>query len=283
MRKITLALVVCSLFAILDPSSAALAQTSAAKPGATSSEKPNLRFFQQFITDAAIVDKQWYGIEFRWQNGAVPPIESADGILLTPTIAINPVKNLEVGGMVSFIDYELDHDIVRPGTSDPFSGDSGLGDLTAWGKYRILNGPVTFSAGALLTLPTGSEDEGLGTGEVTPGVFASFRAKAGDGYFMGNAAMRIFSDATILNIDFDGQTSAFLGGGYIWEAYEGWVFSGELTVESEHYDELNSDFRATAGVQYVGFKHHYLRGATSIGLTDGAPDFELILGYAYSY
>src|SRR5262249_30486351 len=98
--------------------------------------KPNMRFIQQFFQDAAIVDKQWYGAELRYQSGAVPPIENADAFVVAPTIAISPFKNLEVGGTAPYISYDLDHPRPRPGETHDFDGDSGLGDLTLWGKYR---------------------------------------------------------------------------------------------------------------------------------------------------
>jgi len=250
-----------------------------------------MRFIQQFFQDAAIVDKQWYGAELRYQSGAVPPIENADAFVVAPTIAISPFKNLEVGGTAPYISYDLDHPRPRPGETHDFDGDSGLGDLTLWGKYRFYDsGGVSFTAGAVLTLPTGSDDDGLGTGEVVPGGFAAVRVKAGDGYFLGEAGVRLNQDATILDTEVSGRNSTFLGGGYIWEAYDNWVASGEVTAESERFDDSDSpfsmgssDFRATGGIQYLGLAHQFLRGGISVGFSDGAPDFEVIFGYAYAF
>lgn len=288
MRKSPPALTV-SFSLVLLASGSALAQS--ATTAGSSAEKPNMRFIQQFSQDAAIIDKQWYGIELRWQSGAVPPIEKADGFLLTPTIAISPFHNLEVGGSVSYVSYDLDNARPRPGETRNFSGDSGLSDLTAWGKYRIVEKEgVTFTAGVQMTLPTGSEEDGLGTGKVVPGAFGAVRVKAGDGYFLGDVGFKFNHDATILGSDLNGRNSTFIGGGYIWEAYEDWVVSGEITVESERFDDTDSpfalgssDFRATGGIQFLGLSHSFLRGGVSIGLSDGAPDFELIVGYAYHF
>jgi len=254
-------------------------------------EKPNVRFIQQFAQDAAIVDKQWYGIEMRFQSGAVPPIEKADGFVVAPTIAISPFPNLEVGGTAPYISYDLDSPRPRPGELEDFDGDSGLSDLTLWGKYRFYNkGGFSITAGALLTLPTGSEDDGLGSGNVVPGGFASVRIKAGDGYFLGTAGIKFNQDATVLDSDLNGRNSAFFGGGYIWEAYENWVVSGEVTSESERFDDSDSpfsvgssDFRLSGGIQFLGLAHQFLRGGLSVGLSDGAPDYELIFGYAYHF
>ena len=101
---------------------------------------------------------------------------------------------------------------------------------------------------------------------------------------------RFNQDSDILNSDLSGRNTSFFGGGYIWEAYENWVLSGEVTAESERYDDSDSpfpigssDFRLTGGVQFLGLAHQFLRGGVSVGLSDGAPDFELILGYAYHF
>jgi hypothetical protein len=289
MRRFPPALTLPFALALL-ASGPALAQSEPA-PAVASTEKPNMRFIQQFFPDAAIVEKQWYGIELRYQSGAVPPLEKADGFIIAPTIAISPFKNLEIGGTAPYVSYDLDDPRPRPGDLNDFDGESGLEDLTVWGKYRFFNSNgVSVTAGALLTLPTGSEDDGLGSGNVVPGGFAAVRVKAGDGYFLGEAGIRFNQDATILNSDLSGRNSTFFGGGYIWEAYENWVVSGEVTAESERYDDSDapfsigsSDFRGTGGIQFLGLPHQFLRGGVSLGFSDGAPDFELIFGYAYHF
>ncbi len=281
MNRLAVLLCAVSLALAALPGPGAFAQT-APPPAAAPAPTPNLRSFQSFIPEADIVEKQWYGLEFRYQNGAVPPVESADGYLLTPTIALSPLKNLEVGGTFSWIDYSMNNDIeVSPG--DTFSGDSGIGDITVWGKYRFLDGPVAAAAGLFVTLPTGSEDKGLGTGEVDWAIFGGTRVKAGSGYFDGNVTMRFNHDATVLNQELDGKTSISLAAGYMWQPYKDWAFSGELTADSERYAGASSDFRVTAGAQFLGLKHSRLRGAASLGLTDGAPNFEVILGYAFAF
>jgi len=252
-----------------------------APPAAGPAVAPNLRFFQFFFQDPAIVERQWWGGEFRYQSGAVPPIGESDGYRLAPVVAFAPFKNFEVGGTMSWTDYNLD-DELRVGNSE-FSGDSGLSDMLVWGKYRFLNGPTQVSAGAFITLPTGDEEDGLGTGEVNFGFFGGIRVQAAGGYVMGAASVNFWQDAEVFGAEINGKTGASLGGGYMYTALEDWAFSGELTVESERYDGFDSDFRVTGGAQYTGMRRSYLRGAVSLGLTDGAPDFEIILGYAFAF
>ena len=273
-RRIVALAVPAFLAAILAAGMPVFAQSASTTPAPA----PTLRFFQQFITDAAIVDKQWWGAEMRWQSGAVPPFENADGFLLTPTIAVSPMKNLEVGGSIPYIKYDLDHSF--HGTN----GETGLGDLTIYGKYRFLHqGHFDVTAGASFSLPTGSESSGLGTGKLVPSIFGAMRMQVGDGSILGEVGFRFNHDATILDTQLRAKTSTFLGGGYIWEPAKSLAVSGELTVESERWDGASSDFRLTGGVQWLGLPHSVLRGAVSAGLSDGAPDYEIILGYAYTF
>ena len=155
--------------------------------------------------------------------------------------------------------------------------------MTVWGKYRFVQGSVSFSAGGFIVLPTGSEDDGLGTGNMVPGAFGGVRVTAGPGFFVGDLTLRFNQDADILDTHVDAKTSTAFAGGYMWLPWHDWAFSGELSVESERFSNSDSDFRVTAGAQFVGIKHSRLRGALGVGLTDGAPTYELILGYAYAF
>ena len=139
------------------------------------------------------------------------------------------------------------------------------------------------TAGASFSLPTGSESSGLGTGKLVPSIFGAMRMQVGDGSILGEVGFRFNHDATILDTQLRAKTSTFLGGGYIWEPAKSLAVSGELTVESERWDGASSDFRLTGGVQWLGLPHSVLRGALSAGLSDGAPDYEIILGYAYTF
>src|SRR5437867_134670 len=128
MNRMVVIIALTSLVVILPHSAPAFAQAART----SESDAGNLRFFQQFVNDAAIVDRWWFSGELRIERGAVTPIssigkqvEDADGFLLTPVVAVSPIKNLEVGGQVSYIDYDLDRDIVLSGGTR-FDGESGL-------------------------------------------------------------------------------------------------------------------------------------------------------------
>src|SRR5262245_28770896 len=170
MNRAATLLVAASIGAtLLAPRSLAQSSTTTTTTTSTRSTtptNPNLRFFNQYIQDAAIVQRHWFEPDFQYDNGACPPLENADGTLFTPIVAIAPTKNLEFGGQISYIDYNL-NDTLFGGDFGPggFDGASGFGDITAWGKYRFVDSPQTFvTGGALVQFPTGSDEDGLGTG-----------------------------------------------------------------------------------------------------------------------
>ena len=89
--------------------------------------KDESRLFQQFFTDPTVTN-QWWEVQFRLQNGAVPPVTDADGFLIGPVVAVAPFKNVEIGGRVFFVDYELDNPINVPGPGGDFDGESGANE-----------------------------------------------------------------------------------------------------------------------------------------------------------
>ena len=290
----TVAWLSIAALALFLPAAPSLAADPAPAPG----REP--RLFQQFFTDAAM-GGQWYEVQMHILSGAVPPMANADGYAIGPVIAISPLKNLEIGGRVFLMDYDLDNAIPETRNRSSFDGESGLSDLDLFGKYRVLDDQVKIAVGACLTLPTGSEDDGLGTGKFVPSVFGAFRGDLGNtiGTFTGVAHLgfRFNQDADILGLPLDGKTSVFLGAGFIVKLTENLNWTGELNVESERFDVqptgldedrlpvggIHSDIRATGGIQWSFAGHSMLRGAASLGLADASPDFELFGSYVYRF
>ena len=61
------------------------------------------------------------------------------------------------------------------------------------------------------------------------------------------------------------------------------MFVGEARFEDERFDRLDSDTRVLGGLNWKPWNRGMLRGAIAVGLTDGAPDWQLIGGYAYAF
>lgn len=260
---------------------AATSTASTAAAGTTDS----MRLIQGFFTDAAIANQWWEG-QIRYQSGAFPPIQDADGMRIGGVLAINVFKNVELGGRVAFGDYDLDNPVNRGG--DSFDGESGATDMDVFAKWRVMDGDIKVAVGGSLTLPTGSEDDGLGTGEVVPAVFGAVRgdlSSGNRGTFTGVAHLgfRVNKDAEIFNQDFDAKTSVFLGAGVLVKLTNTFGWTAELNVETERFEGFDSDIRLTGGAHWDVSKHQTLRGGVGFGLADGAPDFELIGSYVYHF
>ncbi len=244
------------------------------------------RFFHFFPEDASIVPTQWWEAQVRYiSDGQYRSVNvpDSDTLAFSPIIAIAPWNNVEIGVILSVEDIDYDRAPWRD------VGGSGLSDTDIYGKYRIKKDPFEFTLGALVTVPTGDEDEGRGTGEMNIELFGSSKRDFDDFIITGIFGFRLNHDAEILGkglapgVKLDGKTSIILGGGIVLPFSQNLFFSGELSVESERYDEIDADIRVIPGIQYKAFEHSLFRAGLGVGLSDGAPDFELILSYVYTF
>jgi hypothetical protein len=276
-RRVALAGGILAALTLAAPALAANAPTTASD---------EMRLFQQFFTDAAMASQWWEG-QLRLQWGTGPRDQQADGFQLGGVLAVSPWKKVEVGGRFAYANYNLDNS-VRTQNGNTIDSESGATDLDLFGKYRVLDGDIKVAVGGELTLPTGSENDGLGTGEVVPAVFGAVRSDLSSsktGAFTGVAHLgfRFNGDPTILGVELNGKTSIFLGAGVLVRLKKNFGWSGELTIESQRYDHSDSDIRATGGVHWDLTEHQMLRGAAAVGLSDEATGFELIGSYVYHF
>ena len=228
------------------------------------------RFIQIFTYDAAVVENFWI-------EGQVRLTSDPDSFRVGPVFAWSPIDRLEIGGRIDYLDWD------EPG------GGSGLSDMDVWAKWQIFHNPVQFSVGLDLSLPTGKEEDFLGTGEFDIGVFGSVRKNLEQAYITGYFGIRANSDAklgprgTPLEVNLDGDTSIFLGGGVMFPLNDRFSLSGELQVETERYKGSSSFIDLTVGAFWYVTKKTTLRGGLAFGLEDAAPDFELTVGFAWHF
>jgi len=226
------------------------------------------RFLQIFFEDAAVVENGWFEAQFRFQNLS----GDADALRIGPVFAFSPIDRLEIGGRFDFVDIDFGA-----------TSESGVSDTTVYGKWQFYRNPVQFAVGGELSLPTGDEDNGLGTGEVDPTIFASIRKDLPDVTLTGMFGFRFNNDASIGGGTLEGKTSIFLGGGAMFPVQERFSLSGELTIETERYESADSAVELTAGAYWYATDGFTLRGGLGIGLDDGSPDWELIVGAAWHF
>jgi len=242
--------------------------------GAKTADPDDRRFIKIFTYDAAVVENFWIEGQLSFADGQdFGPGGDVDSFRIGPVFAWSPIDRLEVGARVDY----LDRDIPGGGSN------SGLSDTNIYAKWQFFHNPVQFAAGMELSLPTGKEDDGLGTGEFDVALFGSVRKNLEQAYITGYFGIRNNQDATIGGANLDGDTSIFLGGGVMFPINQVFSLSGELRVETERYKQADSFIDLTVGAFWYTTKKTTLRGGLSLGLEDAAPDWELTVGFAWHF
>lgn len=262
-RTLRIGLLACSLLAVAAPGPQAQGRADAR---ATSGFD---RIFLGFAEDATIVDQQW------WEGRlAYADYDAVDILVLEGVVAFNPWDNIEVGGRIGFGESDT-----PPGVPDG----SGATDLDIWGKYYLggQGDHADLAVGILGTVPTGDDTAGLGTDAFGLGFFGSARFRLPRAIVSAHGGFRINGDGSVFGSpDLDGETSARLGAAVIFPASDRLSLVGEALYEGERFEGTDSDFRVLAGGNWRLAGRNLLRVAVTGGISDGAPDWEILVGYA---
>ncbi len=233
---------------------------------------PDTRLLQRPEWDGAVFTGLYLDGQFRYQKW-----DKAKAWMIGPTFAMSfaEMPQLETGARVFLLNSN----------PDGSSSETGFSDVDIWGKWQFLDDPLLLSAGLLFTLPTGAEKviHPKASGEFNVELFGAGRYYATDMLaVIGHIGLRINSDMDVkaggVKGEIDGETQFLLGAGVIFEATPELDILGELNFATEAYKDSDSDIELTGGVQYNFSPDFCGRGGIGIGLDDGAPDFELILG-----
>ena len=255
--------------------SAAAAQTTPSTPPSTTQRSGSTdRLFLSFAQEAAIVPSQWWEGQVEYVNGGdqLP----FDALLFRGVVAFQPVKNLELGG-----NFGLGNTNAEPGIDDG----TGATDLEIYGKYLFSNVSegLDFAAGVLATIPTGDDSIGLGFNSFGAQAFGSMRYKMDSMSVGGNVGVRYNGGGRVFGVDLDGKTSFQLGVNALFHLANSVTMTAEAQVETERFDGLDSDARLVGGVDWHAWQRGQLRASVSAGLTDAAPNFTVLVGYAYAF
>ena len=247
------------------------------------------RLYLSFIEDATLVDQQWWEGRLQYANSS-----SIDVVGIGGVIAIQPWKDVEVGGRMGF---------AKSDTRAPLPDGRGATDLDLWGKYYFgSTGKAQFSAGGILTVPTGDDSAGLGYDAFSLGAFGAMRHRIGRSIVLAvNAGFQLNEDGKYLGQKVNGETAGFIGVGVVLPLSDPVTFIGEVRWASERFEPkdpttfpsatspdrafpgLDDDGRVLAGVNLRLGVRGMFRGAVGLGFTDGAPDFDITLGYAAQF
>jgi hypothetical protein len=228
------------------------------------------RLFRRFFQDGANAqDQPWYGLQLVFLDR---PGAKAWGF--GTTIAVAPVGGLELGGRIDYLDVDLAPSINDRGYGD----DRGLTDLELAVKYRFGKG---ISMGADLTLPTGDEDAGTGTGQTDGSLFGSIRRpwkldpRFGSGEWTAHLGVGFYDDTRIVGEQRSGRTTLQLGGGFLWGSRPDLVWIVEGVIETKRYDQTGWIGEFVGGLSWRIAENVALRPSLDIGFTSSAPDWIL--------
>ena len=262
-------LVIVVFLAVLTPAAAARVLAQSPPPGAAAAplkrglaDRSDRRLFQRFVEDAAVSSGGWVEMQYRYEN-----LENGSQHLLGPLVAFKIVNDVEGGLRFGWQDLNPD--------SGP--NESGLSDIDLFGKYRFQGRRARAAVGALLKLPKADEAKGLGTGRQDVELFGAWRADLEAVSIVANAAIRFNGnpDPPLPPTD----NSFLLGGAILLPASPQLTFVIEPTYETERFEGASSDARLTLGFQARGRQGRGgLRGAVAVPLSDGAPDYQVIVG-----
>ena len=185
---------------------------------------------------------------------------------------INP--QIELGTQIHYLNWS-------PENGD---GQSGITDLDVFGRYNLYNEKQTnISAGAMVSLPIGSEDVLQGTLDF--GAFGAIRHGLNSNVTLVGTLGLMFYETKDFDINFNtGQVEEKtsyesylnIGAGAVYQLNPQLNLVGELNIKSE------GDFMMLSGGVDYALGSGRLRGGLGIGLDDGAPDLMLMAGYQMS-
>jgi hypothetical protein len=241
--------------------------TTGQAQGSSSSD----RLFLNFVEDGTIVENQWWEIDLVFEDGDV-----VDAQLLGGQVAFQPWHNVELGARVAFGSTDA-RGLVPEGT--------GATDLDFWIKYRFPPGSRTeFTVGSVLTIPTGDEGAGLGADAFGLSLFGAMRYRFRSFVFSGNLGAQFNQDGRVLGtgIDLDGQTAPFVGAAAMFFLSDRITLVVEGAWRAERFEGVGDVGELLGGIDWHVSPRGVLRGAISAGVTDAAPNFGVLVGYAFN-
>jgi len=231
------------------------------------------RLFLSFVEDPGIV-AHWRGEgQLDYEN-----YDFSDNLTLRGVGAaqFTFLRDVEVGARIGFGDYD----------PDGFSGGSGATDTDLWIKLRLSSDTgraPDLALGAILGLPTGDTDSGLGFDAFGSKLFFAARWTVGWVAISAHVGVRATEDGEVFGVPLDGKTAGEAGAALIWPALAQLTVIIEGRYKGARFEGFDDDARLLAGVNWKPLPVGSFRLAASLGLADGAPDTQLIAGYAFDF
>jgi len=232
------------------------------------------RLFLAFVEDPAIVG--------RWRLEAQADFEDfefSDRIVVRGIGAhqFTGLQDVEVGARIGLGDFDPD---------GGFDGGSGATDSDVWVKLRLTSDTgraPDLALGAIVSLPTGDSDSGLGFDSLGSKLFFAARGTFGWVALSGHVGFRANENGEVFGIPLDGKTGAEAGVALIWPALTRLTVVLEANYKGRRFKGFDDDGRLLAGVNWKPLPLGSFRFAASLGIADAAPDTQIIVGYSFDF
>jgi len=231
------------------------------------------RLFLSFVEDVAFVDGQRYETDL---TAAGTSDSNSYASEFLAAVNFTALPRLEFGGRLGYAGSNFDSG----------GGATGLTDLQAWGKFYVgssLERGTRWATGFVLTFPTGEQATGLSYEALQSKGFGAVRLDVGRVTVSVNAGVQFNEDTTVQGVKLDGRVAGSIGGAALMEFNRELVGVGEVLYEGEPYEGVEADARLLIGVNWKPLEQGFFRLALGFGLTEGAPDGQLILGWAFDF
>jgi len=236
------------------------------------------RLFMGFDEEAAVVDSQW------WEGqGEIAEGSDFDAVIARPVAAFQLREAVEIGGRVGFGRTDS-----SPGTPDG----TGATDLDLWGKYHFgVQGDAEWAIGGTATVPTGDDTAGLGFDAFSLGGFGSMRYRLSQGFISASVGVRLNGDGQFRGpgTELEGKTSVTGNVGWLYPISDTVTFVAEADAESRRFERngsvpgVGTVVRVLGGINLRVANRGMVRVAIVGGLTDDAPDLQILGGYAFHF
>lgn len=262
----------------------------------------SVRLFQSYFFDVPVTQNKLVEGDVAFSN-----YDGGSAFSLGPRGAYPVNEKIEVDAQLHFASMNPDYG----------DGQSGLTDLGIYGRYFLQKKEKTsFSAGAMLTLPIGSDKiyltnygfQSLGASVLNFGAFGAMRHQLANGMvFTANAGL-FFYEVPDYSVDIDdsdwddwnwddyGYSPSSVSSVAATSADDDddtkretsfnlgagviYPFDAKLNIVGEFYMMSEGDFMMlSGGADYKLGKGRKVRGMLGLGLDDGAPDFMILAGY----
>jgi len=231
------------------------------------------RLFLSFVEDPALADGTY--LEGRFDYASFGGADTF-GLGFVVAAQFKSIPQVEIGGRGA---------VARVST-DRASSETGSRDLELWGKldfYRSGNNRADLTAGALLTLPTGDDDIGLGRDAWQSKLFVagsySFTAVA----LIASVGLRVTGNGSVQGIPLEGAVSGSAAIGVIIPFSSNLSLTTELDYQGERFDGFGEDARIAFGVNWRVLRRGVVRGAVVGGLVDDSANARIVAGFGYTF